>query len=610
MPRKSEKSILNESRLMKQMIARKEMELEKKKLKQQKKEQDKKERELLSREQKLKQKQKSVKDILQDLSLVSSSIKRQNKIQKNEDKSITAVAKTLLDPTKSRITPRLRAQARQVVKDRATHRPAFIKSITSFEKELQQKAIQLRAIPKQEPIEYFTITKGPKIEARRFLTVNHSFAIDFNNDALRKLNSAELLQKIKDAIIDVFDAVVQQDKLKPTDRILVRFSLANEQNSRTQMVQNFDIDDFMDRHAQHFQSWENSSLADELNISITSIVMPRGGARTQLINDEDIVNKTSITQIRNTQDQMCAARAVLVGKARHNKIEKAAYYKAIMNSTRPLQTEKALELYEKLGKDPQDMCDLNDIQEIEQIEKVAVVIIDYNQKNTRVYEGNNNYKEKIYLLQRNNHYDLINSMHGYLGTRNYCDHCHVGYKANHRCKDIEYCTICNSSQKNHYQERQNLTAKDAGKYEKWTVCKDCNRKFPSDECYRQHKINLARQNLTVCEYRYQCEKCGLCNVEKHGEKDTHTCGQSKCDNCHKFVENDHQCFIQRDRSNVKNNHKYFFYDFESKTLKEHHIVNYGIVQTEEGDEWNFNSIEEFCSICFSKQTQWINLAST
>ncbi|XP_055336574.1 uncharacterized protein LOC129587023 [Paramacrobiotus metropolitanus] len=78
------------------------------------------------------------------------------------------------------------------------------------------------------------------------------------------------------------------------------------------------------------------------------------------------------------------------------------------------------------------------------------------------------------------------------------------------------------------------------------VCNDCNRNFPSDECFEKHKERIAykSKDLTVCD---AWKKCADCNryINPPGRKysDPHVCYATLCLNCKEFVLPNHLCYI-------------------------------------------------------------------
>ena len=57
----------------------------------------------------------------------------------------------------------------------------------------------------------------------------------------------------------------------------------------------------------------------------------------------------------------------------------------------------------------------------------------FSTEKTVIYDGNNIYPNKIYLLYHNNHFDSISSVKGFLQTRSFCEICLKGYANQHKC---------------------------------------------------------------------------------------------------------------------------------------------------------------------------------
>ena len=74
--------------------------------------------------------------------------------------------------------------------------------------------------------------------------------------------------------------------------------------------------------------------------------------------------------------------------------------------------------------------------------EIRVVVFDSNEKDGLVYSGNASFKSKtIYLYLKDNHFDSIININGFLGSRYFCENCLKTYAHKpHKCiAQCEYC---------------------------------------------------------------------------------------------------------------------------------------------------------------------------
>ena len=261
------------------------------------------------------------------------------------------------------------------------------------------------------------------------------------------------------------------------------------------------------------------------------ILLPsgRGPPRRPVINIlDDRRLKKSIISIRNSNDNLCGLRAIVTGLA-------ALQVDSILGITlspndilyikkgRKIQKELALKLRAALGSEFDDAvgCTLPNIKKSETILQTRIKVISAKDFNCVIYHGNCTYKRLIYLyLSRENHYDVITSMAGLLGSSYFCQKCDTRYnnKNGHRkCKGkdnssnvLKTCTVC--MQNNHTDEEMNMT-----------LCRECNRYCKTEECRRIHKAHK------ICEMYFRCVTCGVTQYSKY--RLTHQCGVGRCRNC-------------------------------------------------------------------------------
>eukprot|EP00732_Lithocolla_globosa_P002062 Lithocolla_globosa_v1_NODE_1230_length_2754_cov_22.616525.p1 type:complete len:304 gc:universal NODE_1230_length_2754_cov_22.616525:1872-961(-) len=233
-----------------------------------------------------------------------------------------------------------------------------------------------------------------------------------------------------------------------------------------------------------------------------------------------------------------------------------------------------------------------DFMTLEAMFNCQIVIIDFNQRNKPSHVGDTvQGKKPLYLLLIEEHFHFINSIVGYLDVEKYCLPCCVGYRSRdgHKCKGSDNqiekkvkCKICGLKDVDHYTEKMTHD-----KYQPWLDCNDCNRKFPTIDCFENHL------STGQCGSAYKCLDCERKMFDKTQPRETHQCGDYKCFNCGNIVPKEHKCFMREGKSNFDKNTKYEFFDFESMS-DETHIVNYAVLQNQNGEEKVFPDVNKFC----------------
>ena len=171
---------------------------------------------------------------------------------------------------------------------------------------------------------------------------------------------------------------------------------------------------------QHF----NNIITSDQNIDIEDcrfdfqvINMPRGGARQKLLNiAEDKRTKKSITLINNN-DNMCCARAIITALTYQTNIifdrELSDNEIIYIRKGRKLQKSLAIQLCNNVSKDPYEMFTLKDILDLENFLNIQINVKCAENFNTKYYKGDEE-AIKIYLYKNKNHFDVINSLTGFI----------------------------------------------------------------------------------------------------------------------------------------------------------------------------------------------------
>ena len=193
-----------------------------------------------------------------------------------------------------------------------------------------------------------------------------------------------------------------------------------------------------------------------------------------------------------------------------------------------------------------------------------------------------------------------------LGKDYYCHTCKKSYtqRDKHRCP-----LKCLSCFKTEHRAGDKIT------------CDKCNRTFFGKNCFDEHLRDRSKggERNVVCELVHKCTECH----RTVGDLKKHVCGHATCSKCKSYCDpKTHKCYMlpveakggacTRDtpRTGPKKNWclccktkttKYMFYDLETQQETGTHVVNYVNAQDFEGNEFTFDTIDEFCKFVFSKQ---------
>ena len=347
----------------------------------------------------------------------------------------------------------------------------------------------------------------------------------------------------------------------------------------------------------------------ELEIRVPGVKLPRGSGRVR-IDLNNVATKKSIICIKNN-DTMCLARAIVTAVANINKTKwTRSQLKKGFNESRKLQEDEARKLHKNAGVEINDHgSTLEDVNTFAKHLGVQINIVDKGYFNEIVHTTEESIVDGnvIYLYKNKNHYDVITTMAGFLGKAYYCDTCKKSYKCRDKHKCPTKCLAC-------FKSDSNCKGPEI-------TCNECNRVFHGDKCFKEHVRNRAKGKKPdiVCDLVKKCLKCSwvVTNLKKH------VCGHSECSNCKKYCDpHTHKCYMlvreakgghcTRDGACADMpkkdwclccktyTHNYMFYDLETQQDTGTHIVNYVNVQDFEGNEYTFDTIDEFCKFVFQE----------
>jgi hypothetical protein len=271
--------------------------------------------------------------------------------------------------------------------------------------------------------------------------------------------------------------------------------------------------------------------------------------RAKMTNQFELLNNTSsIKKIKQSSDNLCFLRAVLIAIAYCDKdsISASKYYKKINQDK---FSPEVMELSEKT--EIRGPCGKEQIKLVEDYFKdYQIMVINGNGKDDSPIHLNmdRKFSKYIYLCLYENHYYVINSMKIFTNRSYYCDVCKIGFqcRGEHKCNNV--CRYCNrlSCIEDPFSEMS---------------CSFCYAQCNNLICYRMHNESV-------------CKKVTICNVCGEKKNKIHICGPDSryCLNCRESVPMKfHQCFMltefEKEAKNKKRNHVeefkgYIFFDYE------------------------------------------------
>ena len=424
----------------------------------------------------------------------------------------------------------------------------------------------------------------------------------------------KILKKLDDDkdIYHIFQEIVKTVKKRRnlSNNDMLRFVIQNEElpkaiSTKFNKVENFKLGDL----ETIINILEYRAIPIEnCKIVVQSVKIPAGKGRLYLTKDT-ISRKNCIITIKNN-DSTCLARSIVTALANlHPEKWTKAQLKNGFNASRKLQKDEAMKLHKEANVEINEYGnDLADVETFAKHLEIEINIIDSEVLNTIIYTANKGTEDKIYILKTRNHFDVIKSLTAFYDTPYYCHDCNKAYTKRDKHKCPSKCLSCFTFSKDVKCEGQEI------------ACKKCNRKFLGKKCFKNHLKNRSKaenKTDTVCNSVKKCLDCSRIITGKY--VDSHKCGYCECNNCGKYVDSSHKCYMKKLRPKggnclnkmpCKNNssikktdwcyscrtytEKYLFYDFECTQNTGTHTVNLSIAQDFDGKEYVHNSIDEFC----------------
>ena len=269
----------------------------------------------------------------------------------------------------------------------------------------------------------------------------------------------------------------------------------------------------------------------------------------------------------------------------------AGSYKAVSNG-RKIQEQLAL----RLG----DFCGLNsyrvsvaDLPIVADKFRICIRILNGRDKFKLLYEMGAEFPTTVYFIAVGDHLHPCWSYKGLLGRSYECLPCNISYNDQHAhtvCPRT--CFYCRQ------KDCLSQTVDDSEKI--WRKCDDCNRKFPTDDCFAKHlePYLKSRVETSTCEEVLSCGgfNCPTFKRGDYADLSEHSCLHKRCKNCRKMcLLSKHQCYLMKKKPK-KAPARICYFDFECSQESGTHVVTHAVVQNEDGSETKV--FEPSASGCF------------
>ena len=336
---------------------------------------------------------------------------------------------------------------------------------------------------------YYQLESRRKYHSKKFGMTATDHRVRFNNVLADRdlLESYETTHKIFHHLLEDV-----KEGMAPNDQ--VRFILRSEQLETPislpfMTVERLTTERVYSALERVIQSNQEFRLNHTVTIDLNHVESPQGSGRKKRTTyniDDFLSEKGSVVRIKNKDDDLCLARALVVARAKKDNDPRYGY---IRDSDRPLQREKAFDLHQAANV-PLGPCGLNEVALFQQyLTDYQIVIISGDHNNSIIYpppSSDTNEKPRLTLYLHNNHFDIINRVPGFLGRNYFCFRC---YKAYDHTTDHLCATMCRSCR-----------GFDCVWENDGIVCRECKRVFKSQSCYDRHRTEpINGGGRTVCQ---------------------------------------------------------------------------------------------------------------
>ena len=329
------------------------------------------------------------------------------------------------------------------------------------------------------------------------------------------------------------EMTIKKRQLKGNDRF--RLVISNDELDHPISTKLLKVSDFkLNQLSDVINTLEYKEIdLENCKIIIQSVKIPAGKSRLYL-SKQTVNRKQCIIQIKNN-DTLCLARAIVTAYANlHPENYTTTQLKDGFNKSRKLQQIKAKELHNNANVEINDYGNsLEDVNTFASHLEVEINIIDSEQFNQIIYTANKGKTDKIYLYKTRNHFDVIKSMTAFLDVAYYCHSCKKAYTRRDKHKCPQKCLSCFK----YFPDGNKCDGKNI-------TCKQCNRVFHGNSCFKNHTSNRSKKDDdSVCSTVAKCLKCNQIILKPYIK--IHKCGHKMCNNCNRYCESKHKCFMKK-----------------------------------------------------------------
>lgn len=353
--------------------------------------------------------------------------------------------------------------------------------------------------------------------------------------------------------------------LNPQDRVRLNISHANLSSDviiHLQKRENITAQSIMDRLMKVLNSNEEMQADHTFKVNVGVMKLHSGGGKGRVpLNSlyknsklSAIFRKRAIINVPRSNDNLCAARGLVVCKARIDGMKKSDFdnlvkkdrfhstsQKSLYGRAVNLQLQTPLPIGHPVA--------FHDLHHFEALINAKIAIVQIEGGEPSIIPCSKYQSDSLAVLYyEDGHYYPVVNPRALFHDREVCTKCLKLYRKQkypHICEDC--CYICS---------RTNCIPTE------WLKCLLCNVVCKNQECFDIHRSGTS-SNPSRCDRIMHCDTCGK-QIDKSDRDPTeHRCGEYKCHFCDLYVLPDHLCY-HRARKPVKNSGKFIFYDFETR----------------------------------------------